>query len=474
MTNFSRGDLATAAPTARRTALATVAFACLAMMASYLPFSAANGALGRVAAATGAGTADLQWVTDAFAVALSVTVLSAGALAERYGRRRITVLGLLLTVVGSLADVAAGTLDGLTTIHLLWAGQALAGVGAGLVMSATLALIAATASSTAARTRAISLWAAAVVVGLGAGPFLVAAVMTALDWYWSFAPIAAIALGTLVFGISRSSESLGSSERALDLPGQVTGALGIAALAFGAITGGTTGWASLTALLAFALAAVSSTLFVVIEHRSVSPVLSPLLFRSPRFVAAGVAAAVVLFAIAGDIFVLSLFFSSQHLDGLGIAVRLGGIFLGNLVASLAAGGIQLRLGGPRVLVGGLLIGAAGMASLLGVQGDSAFLDLFWRLVVFGFGCGLVMATSSAVAIHSVTGSLAGMAGAANNALRQLGAALGPAVLGVFVGVQLGLGGSYLDAVHAVAAVLAALFAAVAILTVTLSQANQNH
>ena len=114
------------------TSAGTVGFACLAMLVSYLPFSAANGALGAIAATTGAHTSDLQWVTDSFAVALAATVLSAGVLGDLYGRRRMTLLGLGLTGVGTALDVLAGVTN---AVPLLWLGQALAGVGGGLVMA---------------------------------------------------------------------------------------------------------------------------------------------------------------------------------------------------------------------------------------------------------------------------------------------------------------------------------------------------
>src|SRR2546430_17632489 len=119
----------------RPASAATVGFACLAMLVSYLPFSAANGTLGAIAGTTGAHTSDLQWVTDAFAVALGATVLSAGVLGDLYGRRRIAVLGLGLTVVGTMLAVVAGAT---TAIRLLWVGQALAGVGVGMAIAAPL------------------------------------------------------------------------------------------------------------------------------------------------------------------------------------------------------------------------------------------------------------------------------------------------------------------------------------------------
>lgn len=425
---------------------ATVGFACLAMLVSYLPFSAANGALGAIAATTGAHTADLQWVTDAFAVALGATVLSAGVLGDLYGRRRIAVLGLGLTVVGTVLDVVAGAT---TAIRLLWVGQALAGVGGGMVMSATLALI-------AVRPRAIPLWAAAVVVGLGGGPFIASAVAGFAAWQWTFAPIAMLALATAVFGLARSGESSAPDGRRLDVPGQVTGSVGIAALTFAVICGGSAGWIAAITVAAFAVAAASLVAFVLVERRSPAPLFRLSLFASRGFTAAGLAATAVLFAMGGGAFVLSIFFSGQHVAVLGIATRLGCLFAANALASLAAGPLQSRFGPRPMLVGGLVIAALGALSLLTVAAGTGLGGFAWRLFVLGTGSGLVMATSSTVAVQSVPGPLAGMAGAGNNAMRQLGAALGPAVLGVLIGARTGTG--LVGAVHLAAAVLAIVFA----------------
>lgn len=432
----------------RTASAATVGFACLAMLVSYLPFSAANGALGAIATTTGALTADLQWVTDAFAVALGATVLSAGVLGDLYGRRRIAVLGLGLTVVGTVLDTAAGAA---ASIRLLWVGQALAGIGGGMVMSATLALI-------AVRPRAIPLWAAAVVVGLGGGPFIASTGYAA--WQWTFAPISVAALATAVFGLARSGESSAPDGRRLDVPGQVTGSVGIAALTFAVISGGSTGWTAPITLVAFVVAAAGLVAFALVERRSPAPLLRLSLFASPGFTAAGLAAAAVLFAMGGVAFVLSLFFSGQHVGVLGIATRLGCLFAANAIASLAAGPLQGRFGSRSVLVAGLVIAVFGALSLLTAEAGTGLGGFAWRLFVLGTGSGLVMATSSAVAVQSVPGALAGMAAAGNNAMRQLGAALGPAVLGVLIGARTDTG--LVGAVRIAAAVLAVVFATAAV------------
>jgi MFS family permease len=339
------------------------------MLVSYLPFSAANGALGAIAGTTGAHTSDLQWVTDAFAVALGATVLSAGVLGDLYGRRRIAVLGLGLTVVGTMLDVVAGAT---TAIGLLWVGQALAGVGGGMVMSATLALI-------AVRPRTIPLWAAAVVVGLGGGPFIASAVTGYGAWQWTFAPVGVLALATAVFGLARSGESSAPDGRRLDVPGQVTGSVGIAAVTFSVISGGSAGWSAPITVAAFVVAAAGLVAFALVERRSPAPLFRLSLFASRGFTAAGLAATAVLFAMGGGAFVLSLFFSGQHVGALGIATRLGCLFAANALASLAAGPLQSRFGPRPMLVGGLVIAALGALSLLTVAAGTGLGGFAWRL-----------------------------------------------------------------------------------------------
>jgi MFS family permease len=427
----------------------TAVFACAAMLVSYLPFSAANALLGAIAATTGATTAQLQWVSDAFAVALAATVLCAGVLADLHGRRRVTRIGLGLTAVGGLIAFAGGS------VPALWIGQAVAGVGGGAVMSASLGLIAATAP---ARDRAVSLWAAAVVGGLGLGPFLAALVAPA-GWRAVFVPIVVLAV---VVAALPSEEAAAPEGRGLDLPGQLTGAAGIALLTCGIVNGGNAGWADPWTVAALVAAAVALVAFVVVESRAAAPLLRLDLFASGGFTAAGLAAMAVLMAISGLLFVLSLLFTHQHVDDLGIAVRLGSLFAGNAVASVAASGLAARFGARAVLVGGLVVAGAGTATLMSVTAATGLAGFAWRLAFVGLGAGLVMATASVVALRSVPGRLAGMAGAANNAMRQLGAALGPAVLGSVLAARLHAGDDHLTVIHFCAAALVAVFVLTAV------------
>jgi MFS family permease len=382
----------------------TVAFAALAILVCYLPFSAINGVLGTVGASAGVGTGQLRWVTDAFTVTLTVAVLAGGALAQRHGARSIVLTGLGVTVLAGAVGWLAGSVGGPAGVHVLQVAQALAGTGAGVVMAAGLALIAATAPDPGARARAISLWAAANVVGLGAGPFLSGAVTAVASWHWAFLPVVVAALAVTAYGVTRA------------LPGPPTSEVDVVR--------------GVRRLLAQA----------------------PRLFAHRGFAAAGLAAAVVLFAVIGVVFELSLFLHAHQVSELGIAVRLGCLFAGNALASVASGPLQRRFGLPAVLVGGLAVLAIGLVALLALH-DTSVVQVGWRVALVGLGAGPVIATGAALAIQSVPGALAPAAGTVHNCTRQLGGALSTAVLG--------------GALHAAVLVLVALVAVTAAATVGL-------
>lgn len=463
-----------------RSGAATIVFAWAAMLVSYLPFSAVNGALPSIGRDAHAGTADLQWVTDAFTVALVVAVLAGGWLGDRFGRRRVTLIGLALTVVCSVIGLIAGILATTGTspspaaIPLLWVGQGIGGIGGGLVMSATLPLIALTASTPAVRDRAITVWAAANVIGLGAGPFLTGASAAVAGWPALFVPTAVLALATLVVGALIAREARSPARPSLDVSGLVTGAEGTVLLVFGVIRGGADGWTDPVALGSLTAAVLLLVVFVVVELRGRQPILDPRLFRSGPFSAAGLAAAVALFTMVGVVFVISIALGRSGVDASGIALQLGCLFAGNVAASITAGPLLARIPGPVILIGGLVVAAAGSATLFILPSLTSPFGLAWRLVVIGIGCGFAVATAAAMAVRSVTRERSGMAGVANNTLRQVGGALGAAVVGAVFAAALGastaatMSAALLGGVHAAAGLLVIVIIVIAALSALLT------
>ncbi|WP_199509702.1 MFS transporter [Nucisporomicrobium flavum] len=445
--------------------LRTLSVACVAMLVSYLPFSGLNGILGRIAAQTGAATSDLQWLTSAFTVALAASVLPAGVLAGRYGPRRLARAGIALTAAGAAAGWAVSLPGTLTGVRLLWLTQAVCGVGAGVVMSSTLALISATAADGYARARRISWWSGALVTGLGAGPFLAGPITDATASAWFLGVVAVLAAGATAT-LRLAATVPGAATARADVAGQVCATVAVVGLIAAVIEGGSAGWTSPACLIGAAAAAAGAAAFAVVERHAEAPLLDPRLFRSGGFVGAGLAAMTVLFALVGLVFALSLALSAAHVGTLGIALRLGVMFAANVAGSLAAARLQHRFGAGSVLVGGLVVLAAGAASLATLGAATGLGQLTWRLLLLGAGSGVAMATSSAVAVQAVPAPQAAIAGAANNALRQTGAALGPAVIGAVIAARAG-GGPAAAGMPAAAIAVAALLVLVTLATAAL-------
>jgi MFS family permease len=430
-----------------RTAL-TVALAVVGVFVTYFPITAVSIALTTIGQDTGASTSDLQWVSDAYIIPMAATILSAGVFGDLHGRRRVYLIGIAMTVLGAMTAAFAGTLDGRSALHLLWVGQAITGAGGGIMLPTTLALIAHVVPDLRERARYIGMWSAGLVGGLAIGPLVSGVILEHAGWGWIFVPTAVLAVGLFAVAAARLPESSSPEGRRLDWPGQITATLAISAGIYGVIEGGQAGWGAPQTVAGLAVGAVSLVAFIWIEARSRSPILRLDLFRSPEFAASGFAALVALFALVGGMFLLSIYLGgTQHLPPLEIAERM--LFLNGVtgVASPFVGRLIGRVAPIAVLTVGLALGAVSMFLLTGVHADTGFADLVWRLALLGVAQALMLSAVSVAAIQSVPYALAGMAAAANTALRQSGAALGPAVLGVIFAERVSAGGSTTAALH---------------------------
>lgn len=451
-----------------RAVLVTVALAVLGVFVTYVPITSVSVSLTSIGSASGAGTADLQWITDSYIIPMAATILSAGVFGDLHGRRRVYLIGMALTVAGALVAGLAGTLDGMSAVHLLWVGQAICGAGAGLLLPTTLALIAHAVPDLRDRARYVALWATGLVGGLALGPILSGVILEHAGWGWIFAPTALLALLAGLAARAWLPESKAPAGRHLDWAGQITATIAIAASIFGVIEGGQNGWGSPQAVAGLSLGIVALAAFVLVERRSSSPLMALELFRRPAFSAASLSALVALFAIVGTLFLLSLFFGGvQGLSPLEIGWRL--LFV-NGVTALAnpfVGRALARFKPLTVLAAGLALAAVAMALLTGLQEETGFAPTVWRLAVLGVADALMLSAVAVAAIDAVPHRLAGMAAAANTALRQYGGALGPAVLGVILTSRVADGASRASALHTallVNAVLLALAALACLLT----------
>ena len=448
----------------------TVALAVLAVFVTYLPITAVSVALTTIAHTTHASNSGLQWVSDAYVIPMAAAVLSAGVFGDLKGRRRVYLSGMALTVLGSaIAGAAAILSEHAASLHLLWAGQAVSGLGAGVLLPTTLALIGHVIPDPRERGKYIGIWATGLTVGLAVGPLVAGGLLEFTSWGWVFAPTGVLAALAGLFAL-RMPESKAPEGRKLDALGQVTATVAIAASIYATIEGGNAGWSSTQTIVGYAIALLGLVAFVVAELRSGSPLIKLSLFRSPAFSASGFSALIALFSVVGATFLLSLFLGYiQHLSPLGIGWRL--LFVSGVaaVAGPFVGTVLMdRIDSILLLGAGLLLAALGVIMLTGLEPGTSFLDLAWRLAIFGVAIAMILTTVSTAAINSVPWNLAGMAAAANTALRQYGAALGPAVLGVIFTDRIAGGASEASALHTALIVNAVLLIVAAIGCLTAS------
>jgi EmrB/QacA subfamily drug resistance transporter len=404
--------------------LGAVAFALFMIM---LDNTVVNVALPSIQRSLDAGLSQLEWIVNAYALTFAVLMLSGGKLADLLGRRRIFLLGLAVFAGASLACGLASSAGAL----IAW--RAFQGVGAALMMPATLAIISA-AFPPRQRGLAIGIWAGISAMALALGPLVGGLIAEHMDWSWIFfvnVPIGVLGIlvGRIVIEESRDT----SREQSLDLPGLLVSGGALFALTFGLIEANNYGWTSGTILGLFGAAAVGLALFAWIELRRRAPMLDLSLLRNRTFAGANVVAFLVTLAMFGVFFFMSLYV--QQILGYS-PVEAGAIFLPMTVLIMiiapVAGKLSDKLGSRWLMAGGLTLLAVSLLLFSRLGLDSGFWNLLPGLVIGGVGMASVMTPMSAAAMGSVPVAKAGVASGVLNTFRQVGGALGIAVLGAIL------------------------------------------
>jgi EmrB/QacA subfamily drug resistance transporter len=427
---------------ARRCQRWTLAVVCLASALLLFNVTAPNVALPAIAADLSAGFSAQQWVLSAYAMVLASLLLAGGALGDRYGRRRLFLLGLAGFGAGSLLCTLA------PTTGLLILGRLIQGAGAAALFPSGLALIAAEFAGPA-RARAIGVWGASVSGAIALGPLLGGILVEVVGWRAQFALAVVLVLPTAAVGLRHLRESRDSSSTRLDWPGAALLTAAMVLLIVLIQRANAVGWLAPVTLGMAGGALLLFGLFVWVEYRSTTPLIAPALMRNPTFLGATLVA--VVFAAAGfaplvylTLFLLRVHGSSPTLAGLEVAP----FAVASLVVSLLAARVVARLGVRISLVGGLALCGVALALMLDLTPEAGGLRLLPALLIFGIGAGVVNPTMTVAALGAVDAAHSGMASGINNTARQLGIAAGIAGLGaVFearladgTGAQLASGG----------------------------------
>jgi EmrB/QacA subfamily drug resistance transporter len=376
-------------------------------------------------------TSELEWVVNGYALTFAVLMLTGGKLADFLGRRRVFIAGLAVFTASSLACGLA------TSGEMLIAARTVQGIGAALMMPATLSIISAT-FPVHQRGLAIGIWAGVSAMALAIGPLVGGLLTQHIDWSWIFfinVPIGVLAIVAASFLIRESRDT--SADQRLDIPGLLTSGIALFALTFALIEANDYGWTSPTILSLFAVTGVSLVAFVLLELHQRAPMLDLALFRSGTFAGANIVALLVFLAMFGVFFFVSLYV--QGILGYS-AVQAGAMFLPMTVLIMfvapVAGKLSDRLGSRWLIVAGMAFLVAHLLLLSNLDVDSTFWNILPALILGGFGMGLTMTPATAAAIGSVPIAKAGIGSGVLNTFRQVGGALGIAVMGAIVASQI--------------------------------------
>jgi EmrB/QacA subfamily drug resistance transporter len=379
-------------------------------------------ALPAIRVGLGAGLEGLEWTVNAYTLTFAVFLLTGAALGDRFGRRRMFLIGLSLFTLSSAAAALA------PDIGMLIAARAVQGVGAAIVAPLTLTLLSAAVPVTK-RGLALGAWGAMSGLAVALGPVIGGAIVDYASWQWIFWVNVPIGVALVPVARRRLAESYGPTGR-LDLAGTVLASAGLLGVVLGLVRGNSLGWTSLEILASFAAGAVFLAAFVVWELRSPAPMLPMRFFRSRTFSAANVASLLMFFGMFGSIFLLAQFLQTvQGYSPFAAGVRTLPWTGMPLIAAPIAGALSDRIGSRPIVAVGLALQAIGLGWLAAISApDVAYSTLVPAFIVSGLGMGMFFAPIANLVLGAVRSAEEGMASGTNNAIREVGGVLGVAVL----------------------------------------------
>ncbi|WP_345453324.1 MFS transporter [Nocardioides marinquilinus] len=412
----------------------TLTAVCTGVFMLLLDITIVNVALPDIQRELSASLSDLQWVIDAYALSLASLLLTAGSLADLYGRKRVFAIGTVLFTVGSVACGLAND------ILVLTVSRAFQGIGGAAMFATALALL---ASAFSGRDRGVAFGAFGATTGVAVaiGPVLGGVLTSGLSWRWIFfvnIPICVIALSVTVLKVRESHDPRAGRP---DWAGFVTFSLALGLLVYGLIRAGSDGWGDRGVAICLVASAALLAVFVVVQLRSSHPMFDLTLLRKPTFVGGLIAA----FGISASIFSLLTYLVIYVQNVLGYsAVETGLRFLflsaASFLTAVVAGRLTEKVPTKWLIAPGFLVTGLGLLLLLGV--DRSAEPEQWRhliagLTVAGFGIGMVNPPLASTAVGVVDVRRSGMASGVNSTFRQVGIATGIAALGSIFAHQVG-------------------------------------
>ncbi|MFH8567468.1 MFS transporter [Streptomyces sp. NPDC017993] len=401
-----------------------LAVICVAQLTVVLDNTVLNVAVPSLTEEMGATTADVQWMINAYSLVQSGLLLTAGNAADRYGRRKMLAVGLVLFGIASLGATLA------QSPGQLIAARAGMGVGGALLVTTTLAVVMQIFDD-AERPKAIGIWSSVNSLGFAAGPLIGGALLDHFWWGSLFLinlPVALVALVAVVTLVPESKNPLGERPDPL---GALLSMIGMVGVVFAIISGPVSGWLSGRVLISAAVGLVGLAVFALWELRIEHPMLDMHFFRNRRFIGAVSGGILVAFGMGGSMFLLT-----QHLQlvlgygPLDAGLRMAPLAVTVILVNFTGLGARLtpRLGTPGMIVSGMTLLAAGLAAI-STLGGASYGGMLAGLIVMGVGVAFAMPTMANAIMSAIPPAKAGVGAGVNGTLMEFGQGLGVAVLG---------------------------------------------
>jgi DHA2 family methylenomycin A resistance protein-like MFS transporter len=390
-----------------------------------------NVAIDSIGHSFGGGVAALQWVVTAYTTAFAAFILTAGALGDRVGAKRVFATGFAIFTAASLACALA------PSVATLVAARVVQGLGAAVLVPNSLALLNHGYRDEKERERAVAVWAAGASVALTAGPLVGGALIAISNWRSIFLVNVPLGIAAIWLTLRYAEETPASRQHHLDLSGQIAGIAALGCLAGAIIEGGKLGWNDIFVLAIFLIALVSAVSFVAIEWKARQPMLPLALFRSRVFSSTSAVGLMINVAFYGLIFVFSLYFQqvarwSPLWTGLAFVPMMGAVLIANVIVPR----INSALGAPITVAVGSGLMALACLALWGMQQGTPYAYIVLPFIALGCGLGLLVPPLTSMLLGSVDKSRSGIASGVLNAMRQIGSVLGVALFGSIAARQL--------------------------------------
>jgi EmrB/QacA subfamily drug resistance transporter len=398
---------------------------CLVLFIISIDNTVLNLALAPIAKGLDATASQLQWVLDAYTLVFASLLITTGTLGDRYGRKRMLLSGLGLFGLGSLGAALS------TSTQMLIGFRSLLGLAGAMVMPSTLSSLIFVFKDGKERAKAIAIWSSIFSIGAGIGPIIGGFLIEKFDWssvFYLNVPIVAVCL---VAVYTLLPESKDSSAPKPDLPGVTLSISGLFALVYAMIRAGDNGWTSTPVLIAFAVAAVLLSGFAWWENRSPNPMLPLYFFKNMSFTGANSGLTISSFAMMGSMYFFSQYFQtiegySPLIAALCMLPMTPAVFSSTMLSVR----VNRKLGTKITMSLGLVLSGLGLflfGQFVGI--NTPYWMVLISIIALGCGIGFTMSPATNAVMNSLPPNRAGIGSAMNDTTRQLGGALGVAVLG---------------------------------------------